>query len=227
VCEFQVRVKKVGPEIERIARCRDAVLKLPITFINEGPLTPPQFCQRVRQLAAAKGIKFIVGDYLQLLNLEGRRSPTEELGEGVKMIVGACNAAGLASLILSQLNRRSEEEKRRPQLGDFKQCGGIEEAAEVAILVHREWKMRKDETKPRFAKALEAIVAKLKMGEPATAWCYFEGGSATPATPIRAISPPRWTAPSSSAASTAAPASPSAARRGAACISIPKPRPAG
>lgn len=170
-----VQGKITDAEIRQLRDLRAEIAALPIAYCREAALTGAQICQRARQMIATTGIKVLFVDYLQLVKLAGDKNQAEEMGEVVQMLATVGHDNGIAVVIGSQLNRENEREKRRPQLSDFKGCGGIEEAAELAILVHRQWKMAPDPMKPRYAKLLEAAVAKMKLGEPGTAWLYFEG----------------------------------------------------
>lgn len=162
-------------EITQIERLRAEVVKLPLDYCREPSLDGPQICQRIRQMVAQKGVRAVAVDYLQLVRVPGDRTLNEELGDAVTMLSAVAHKNNIAVIIGSQLNRESEKEKRAPQLSDFKACGGIEEAAQLAIFVHRQWKMKPDPQHPRFAKLLEAIVAKMKLGQTGTAKLYFEG----------------------------------------------------
>jgi replicative DNA helicase len=162
-------------EIKLLKDLRAEVASLPIAYCREASLTGPQICQRIRQMIAQRGIRIAFVDYLQLVKLPNERNTSEELSDVVQMLSTVAHDNGIAMVIGSQLNRENEREKRPPALGDFKACGGIEEAAELAILVHRQWRMKPDPQKPRYAKLLEAIVAKMKLGEPGIAKLYMEG----------------------------------------------------
>ena len=162
-------------EIDRLEALRGEMARLPLSYCHEGALDGAQVCQRLRQMVAVKGIRVGFVDFLQRAKVQGKRPLAEELGDVVVMLCDVAADTGAAIVIGSQLNRESEKDKRPPTLIDFKGCGGIEENAELAILVHRQSKLKADPSKPRLAKLMEAMVAKMKLGEPRTARLFFEG----------------------------------------------------
>ena len=65
-------------------------------------------------------------------------------------------------VLVSQLNRDCEREKRRPQLADLKETGSLEEDADVVLFVHRpEQYNRQDESLRGVA---EFIIGKQRNG---------------------------------------------------------------
>jgi replicative DNA helicase len=162
-------------EIERIKAQRENLAHRPLYFCDQGALTGGAICQRARQMIAM-GCRLIVLDFVNRAKLPRSRSRNEELmDEVVGPICDLAKESEVAFMVAAQLNRESERDARPPQLIDFKDCGGIEESAEVALLVHRQNRIRQDEKKPRLQKAIDIIVAKQKEGECRTVRCYFEG----------------------------------------------------
>ena len=147
----------------------------PFVICEEPGLTGPQVCQRGRQMVAAHQIRALFIDYLNLMELPERRDRKDELAGVVRSLVRLAKACGIAVVLLAQLNRENAKEGRDPRLEDFKDCGGVEEACEVALLVHRPWKFKQETSKRRKAKLQEVIVAKVKQANTGTAYCYVDG----------------------------------------------------
>jgi replicative DNA helicase len=75
-------------------------------------------------------------------------------------------------LVLSQLNRGCEvRENKRPRLSDLRASGQIEQDADVAILLYRDYIYNRSSDKYK----LEICVAKNRDGEVATALLNFYG----------------------------------------------------
>ena len=86
-----------------------------------------------------KGLKVLVLDYLQLsagsgqARGENRNSEIEEISRGLKALAKQMD---VAVIVLSQLNRKVEERNdKRPQLGDLRDSGAIEQDADVVLLL--------------------------------------------------------------------------------------------
>ncbi|MEW5765388.1 MAG: DnaB-like helicase C-terminal domain-containing protein [Acidobacteriota bacterium] len=102
----------------------------------------PRMIQKARGRLerAGRPLGLVVVDHLQLVQSGGR---TETRALEVKEVANLCkqvalDGAGggaLAVLALSQLRRAREAE--RPDLRDLKESGGIEEAADTVLLLHR------------------------------------------------------------------------------------------
>ena len=80
----------------------------------------------------------IVIDYLQLVTSADRNSPREQqISEISRAIKGMAKDLDLPVIVLSQLNRDMEKEKRDPRLSDLRESGAIEQDADIVMLLNR------------------------------------------------------------------------------------------
>lgn len=92
---------------------------------------------KARRYIERHGCKLIVIDYLQLLApSRRRRNRQEEVAEVSRQIKLLTQDLEAGVLLLSQLNRKSEErEDRRPSLSDLRESGAIEQDADKVLLL--------------------------------------------------------------------------------------------
>lgn len=108
---------------------------------------------------AAEQLTLVCIDYLQLMAKP--RADTEALAIE-KLTGGLKNLArelGVTIIAASQLNRKSEETRRRPQLSDLRGSGGIGQDADKVLFIHAELDA---DGKPK--PEVEIIVAKQRYG---------------------------------------------------------------
>jgi replicative DNA helicase len=99
-------------------------------------LTINQIRAKARRLQMRKKLDLVVVDYLQLIATDGRLHSREnqisEISRGLKAMAKELD---VPVLVLSQLNRDSEKEKREPRLSDLRESGAIEQDADVVMLL--------------------------------------------------------------------------------------------
>ncbi|MCR5430686.1 MAG: replicative DNA helicase [Eubacterium sp.] len=111
-----------------------------------------------RKLKLEKDIQLIIVDYVQLLTTKStgsnmkignREQEVAEISRTLKAIAKDLNVPVIA---LSQLNRGPEtREDKKPNIGDLRESGGLEQDADVAILLSRAYdKETKQEDKNRI-----------------------------------------------------------------------------
>ena len=100
----------------------------------------------------------IVIDYLGLVETSGGGRGNDSRQEEVRKISLALKQLSLELkipiLALSQLSRRVEQDKRKPQLSDLRDSGSIEQDADVVMLMHREDYNRASKEEPAGNKRL-------------------------------------------------------------------------
>lgn len=109
---------------------------------------------KARRMVADYGIKLFVLDYLQLLDEDdpkhGRPDRVQQLRRISKRIVALKNKLKVPWLVLAQMNRNIEtsETKRVPVLSDLKECGAIEQDADVVMFLYAPLKIELEQKLP-------------------------------------------------------------------------------
>lgn len=97
--------------------------------------------RRKTRESVMRGAKLVALDYVQLMDCEqtsksqNRNSEVEVVSRAWKNMLKDLNIPGI---MLSQLSRRAEQEKRRPVMSDLRDSGAIEQDADVIWFLHRE-----------------------------------------------------------------------------------------
>lgn len=94
---------------------------------------------RIRRYVLSKGVKLIMIDYLQLINnFTKGRSREQEVSQITRSLKNIAKELDICVIALSQLSRAVEKRQGcRPTLGDLRESGEIEQAADTVVLVYR------------------------------------------------------------------------------------------
>lgn len=145
-------------------RIRADLYALPVFLCDRRGLTVADIAAAARKLKRREGgIGPVVVDYMTLLadqqaRGESRATLVERIANQLQALAGQLHTP---VIVLSQLNRGVEaRDKKRPQLADLRDSGGIEQAAHVVMLLYRDGYYD-----PHAENTLEVIVAKNKDGE--------------------------------------------------------------
>ncbi|GHD70408.1 hypothetical protein GCM10010317_077670 [Streptomyces mirabilis] len=155
------------------ARVQDAIADAPL-YINDGALLSLATLRaRVRNLVRTKGLRLVIIDYLQLMQVgraDNRQQAVADLSRGLKLLAKDFN---ISVIVLCQLNRGPEQRtEKKPQVSDLRESGAIEQDADIVILLHREDAYEKES--PRAGEA-DLIVGKHRNGPTATITTAFQG----------------------------------------------------
>jgi replicative DNA helicase len=119
-----------------VSDAADRVRDMPFWVDDQAALRLSDIRAKARMV---KGLKVLVLDYLQLSagsgqqRGENRNSEIEEISRGLKALAKQMD---IAVVVLSQLNRKVEDRAdKRPQLGDLRDSGAIEQDADVVLLL--------------------------------------------------------------------------------------------
>lgn len=113
--------------------------RAPIHIDDSSGLSILKLKAKARRMYQRHGIKLLVIDYLQLLHSTARTVASREreiadISQGIKALA---KELGIPIIVLSQLSRESEKEKRKPRLSDLRESGAIEQDADLVGLIYR------------------------------------------------------------------------------------------
>jgi replicative DNA helicase len=158
----------------RLARRMSELLDAPL-WVDDSPLqTLLDLRAKCRRLRQKHDLRLVIVDYLQLMTAvrpaSSRQQDVSEMSRGLKLLAKELEVPVVA---LSQLNRGPEQRTdKKPMLADLRESGGVEQDADVVILLHREDAY--DKESPRAGEA-DLIVAKHRNGPTAIVTTAFQG----------------------------------------------------
>jgi replicative DNA helicase len=107
--------------------------------ILDGYVTVRGIVQRIAAAhAAGRAYRYVVIDTLNLLGLPKANSRREAIDAALLELKQAAVRYGVTMHVQAQLGRTEDKKLRAPRLQDYKESGGIEQIADVALFVHRE-----------------------------------------------------------------------------------------
>jgi len=141
---------------------------------DSGLITILEIKAKCRRLASERGLDLVIVDYLQLAHGDtaNQRKDLEiaEISHGLKALAKELDIPVIA---LSQLNRGPEQrdpDKRRPNMGDLRESGAIEQDADVIAFIYRDEVYNPTEENHGIA---ELIIAKQRNGPTGTVKLQF------------------------------------------------------
>ena len=159
-------------EWEKLDKDINSLLGCPL-YIDDTPgLSIFELRTKARRLVREHGVKIIMIDYLQLMNANGMKffSRQEEVSTISRSLKALAKELDVPILALSQLNRGVENreglEGKRPQLGDLRESGAIEQDADLVLFVHRPeyYNIFNDENGRDLHGMAQIIIAKHRKG---------------------------------------------------------------
>ncbi|WUN36112.1 replicative DNA helicase (plasmid) [Kitasatospora sp. NBC_00315] len=154
-----------------LSRMTDAQLR-----IDDNPgQTALGISAKCRKIKQKHGLDLVVIDYLQLLQLGGRRPETrqQEVSDISRTLKLLAKELEVPVIALSQLNRGPEQRTdKKPVVSDLRESGSIEQDADIVILLHREDAYEKESKRAGEA---DFIIGKHRNGPTATVTVAFQG----------------------------------------------------
>jgi len=141
---------------------------------DSGLITILEIKAKCRRLASERGLDLVIVDYLQLAHGD---SPNQRKDLEIAEISGGLKALAkeldIPVIALSQLNRGPEQrdpDKRRPNMGDLRESGAIEQDADLIAFIYRDEVYNPTEENHGIA---ELIIAKQRNGPTGTVKLQF------------------------------------------------------
>ncbi len=139
----------------------------PIYIDETSQMTLLEMRAKCRSLKRKRGLDLVAIDYLQLMPRAGERQMENrnlEIGAITRGLKGMAKELDVPVMLLSQLSRENEKRKdKRPNLGDLRDSGSIEQDADTVLFVHRE-EMYRELANDANKGVAEIIIAKQRNG---------------------------------------------------------------
>jgi replicative DNA helicase len=116
-----------------------ALAEAPLWIDDSASSTVMEIGAKARRLKRDRnGLSLVIIDYLQLISSRGRfGNRTEEVSSISRSLKALAKELKVPVLVLSQLTRSPERDKRDPQLADLRESGAIEQDADVVLFINR------------------------------------------------------------------------------------------
>lgn len=136
-------------DVSRLLKAASELAKAPIVIDDSGRETIDKIRAKARRMHRQYGIRLFVVDYVQLLSAGGKRFRDDRVQE-LAEISGELQKLGkelrVPFIILAQMNRDYEKDHNRvPRLSDLKDCGAIEQDADIVGFLYSPKKAEEDE----------------------------------------------------------------------------------
>jgi replicative DNA helicase len=141
-------------------------------FIDDSPaIGVLEMRAKARRLMAEHKLHLLCVDYIQLMQGRGRfENRVLEVASISRGLKGLAKELKIPIIVLSQLSRAPESQRRRPQLSDLRESGALEQDADVVLLIYREDQYEATEDNQGIA---EIIVGKQRNGPTGTVRLAF------------------------------------------------------
>ena len=135
-------VKRPAKEFQwdRVMEGVDRAKNLDFHVTDQGGLNINQVRSKARVMKRKNGMKVLIVDYIGLMaGLDPKQQRTYQLEEVSRGLKTLAKELDMAVMCLAQVNRKFEDRgaDAMPMLSDLKDCGAIEQDADVVIFIHR------------------------------------------------------------------------------------------
>lgn len=145
----------------------EAMSKYPADIDDTPGIKIMEIRNKCRRIKAEKGLDMIIVDYLQLMDVDGRReNRQQEISTLSREFKQLAREMECPVIVLSQLSRQPDQRTdHRPVLSDLRESGAIEQDADVVLFLYRDFFYNPDAEE---ADKCELILAKQRNGPTGT-----------------------------------------------------------
>lgn len=149
----------------RLAEAAREFKNAPLWIDDSAGMSILEIRAKARRLHARRKLGLVVVDYLQLVRGSDSSVPREqqvaEISRGMKAMAKELN---LPVVVLAQLNRESEKDRRQPRVSDLRESGSIEQDADAVLLLARKKDSEEEKERGEHVIPRDLIVAKQRNG---------------------------------------------------------------
>lgn len=161
-------------ENEIIEKAKEKMKTYNIILDNTKPLYPAILKNRCYLLKKKHNIDLVIIDYLQLMRSDTKNGSSryEQMTEISASIKSIALSLDIPIILVSQLSRANENRtEKRPRMSDLRDSGGIEQDADLILMLHRPAKYAPEKFEAEYA---ELIIEKNRRGSTGIIEMNFE-----------------------------------------------------
>ena len=163
-------------EVADLQEAKEELRNMKIYVNDSSGLNITQIKQIIKNQIDKQPVDLVVVDYIQIMKGEDTRNKNESLiiKENTTALKSIAKQFDIPILALAQINRKAVEgSNQEPTINDFKSSGGIEEDADVAMILHRD--RREDKEDGYFSDSGKIIIAKNRHGRTGVSNVMIQG----------------------------------------------------
>lgn len=146
----------------KLTEAMGSLADAPIYIDDSANLSVLELRSKMRRLMSKTKVEFLVLDYIQLMQGEGRyENRHQEISYISRSLKVIGREFGVPVIAVSQLSRDVEKLKRQPVLSDLRESGALEQDADIIMFIYRPDQYKVEAEKSNTA---EIIVAKHRNG---------------------------------------------------------------
>lgn len=166
----------IREDSEKMAAAIQQAKGTPLYIVDAPGMSLATLTNTARRLVSQHGVKFLVIDYLQIMQMPKAGNRNEQVGILSGQIKRLARELNIPIVLLSQLSRGVENRDCKvPNLADLRDSGSIEQDADTVLFLYREdyYALRKD---PEAQPTNQAVVvcAKQREGAVGNVPLYFD-----------------------------------------------------
>jgi replicative DNA helicase len=173
---WKLQTKKLNQsEFEAIKTAKEDLRNMKIFVNDSSSLNILQIENIIKKQLEIENIDIVFIDYIQIIRYQQQNNFNEAFAikENTSRLKEIAKKYNISVVALAQINRKGVENNQEPKITDLKGSGGIEEDADVAILLHRE--KNEDKQSGYFSNNGKMIIAKNRHGATGVVNFDFDG----------------------------------------------------
>jgi replicative DNA helicase len=130
---YDEQIQAVSDGLQQYPEFRDIPL-----YVDSDTYDFHAITSRIVEWHRKHNVQAVIIDHIGLIRLDSFTNKVDRLGHITNNLKRLAKRLDIAVNIITQLNRSTEKEMRRPVLSDYRDCGEIEQDIDVGIFLHSE-----------------------------------------------------------------------------------------
>jgi replicative DNA helicase len=155
----------VKDDFQKIFDAAELIHNAPLYIVDMPHMTMLNIQSMARMLKIQENIQIIFIDYISLISSDNPHQARYEFVSDVsRSLKGLARELDIPVVVLSQLRRETERDKRPPSLADIRESGAIEQDADIVMFIHPEQEKSEEEIQKEVGEKVQLIVGKNRNG---------------------------------------------------------------